>query len=203
MRRGSSQPSPGPESPYALDAGDDDSGLGKIFGSGSPTGPGSSSRRGPPQTVARQCVVEGDGLATAMTRMLTSFTIEARDAEGNRQAAGGDRFKVDVRGTSQARAKVTDREDGSYLVEYKPSTSGVYSISVTLNGCPLPASPYRVEVLTPAPDPAKCVLTGAALTRARAREVASFDVEFVDALGQIARACSLQSRSIAVAYSST
>ena len=155
--------SPGLES---LDGVDDE--FGKV-GDRSPTG--SSSRRGPTQTVARNCVVEGDGLATAMTRMLTSFTIEARDAEGNQQGAGGDRFKVEVRGTSVARAKVTDREDGTYLVEYKPSTSGVYSISVTLNGCPLPAAPYKVEVLTPAPDPAKCLLSGAALTRSRAREM--------------------------------
>ena len=43
-------------------------------------------------------------------------------------------------------------------------------------------------MLTPAPDPAKCALVGEALTRARAREVASFEVQFVDALGQIARA---------------
>lgn len=148
---------------------------------------GSSSKR-TPQTVARNCVCDGEGLMTAMTRMLTSFTIEARDAEGTKQSSGGDKFKVEVRGSATARAKVTDREDGTYLVEYKPSTSGVYSISITLNGVPLPESPYRLEVLTPAPDPVRCLLSGGALTRARAREIATFEVEFVDALGQIARA---------------
>ena len=45
----------------------------------------------------------GDGLHTAMARQTASFTIEARDASGNRQAAGGDRFICSVRGSSSCR----------------------------------------------------------------------------------------------------
>ena len=173
--------------PVAADVGDPETPVstGKSPGSG---GSQRGTNRGPAQTVARNCVVDGDGLVTAMTRTLTAFTIEARNAEGTKQSSGGDRFKVEVRGTSVAHAKVMDLENGEYKVEYKPSTSGVYYVSITLNGVPLPNSPFRVEVLTPAPDPLKCVLSGAALTKARARETATFEVEFVDAHGQIARA---------------
>ena len=140
------------------------------------------------ETIPSMCIVSGDGLTTAMARQKASFSITARDATGNQQRSGGDNFKVAVRGSSLASAKVIDQANGEYWVEYKPSTSGSYSISVSLNGVSLPGSPFRLEVLTPAPDPAKCALVGEALTRARAREVASFEVQFVDALGQIARA---------------
>lgn len=85
------------------------------------------------------------------------------------------------------------QEDGTYEVTYKPSTSGNYRISVTLNGVSLPNSPFQLEVLTPAPDPPKCVIRGEALTLARAREIASFEVEFVDALSQVLRRTALRS----------
>lgn len=146
-------------------------------------------------TVSRKCVIKGtgskgseDGMFNAMVGQRSEFTIEARDAEGTKQTAGGEKFMVSVRGSSQVRAKVIDKEDGTYTVEYKPSTSGTYSISVTLNGVPLPDSPLKVEVLTPAPSARNCVLKGDALSRAKAREVASFEVEFIDALGQASRA---------------
>ena len=138
--------------------------------------------------VVASSVCLGDGLHIAMARQRAVFTIEARDAEGQKQPAGGEPFRVAVRGASQVRAKVTDMEDGTYQVEYKPSTSGTYSISVTLNGVSLQESPFKLEVLTPAPAVQRCVLRGAALTHARAREVATFEVEFVDALDQTARA---------------
>ena len=72
--------------------------------------------------------------------------------------------------------------------EYKPSTSGNYTIAVTHNGVALPDSPLPLLVLTPAPDPVRCVLRGEALKTARAREMATFEIEFQDALGQPARA---------------
>lgn len=139
-------------------------------------------------TVARMCVVSGDGLHLAMARQSASFTIEARDAEGVRQQVGGDVFMVAIRGSSKVNAKVADNEDGSYKVEYKPSTSGSYAVSVALNGVPLPDSPFPLTVLTPAPDAVRCVLRGDALTKARARELATFEIEFMNAMGQPARA---------------
>ena len=111
-------------------------------------------------TVPSKCIVGGDGLHTAMAKKSSEFTIQAHDAEGQRQRAGGDRFIVSIRGASACRARVRDNEDGEYVVNYKPSTSGNYSIAVTLNGVSLPDSPYALEVLTPAPYPPKCRLNG-------------------------------------------
>ena len=78
------------------------------------------SPRGTGETVARNCSVHGEGLRTAMARQRVSFTIEARDAQGNRQPSGGDRFLVNLRGASQVRASVVDKENGEYEVHYNP-----------------------------------------------------------------------------------
>ena len=140
-------------------------------------------------TVAGNCVIQGVGTTmTVMARQTATFVIEARNAEGTTQQSGGDKFVVSVRGSSQTRAKVVDKEDGTYEVTYKPSTSGSYRVSVTLNGVSLPNSPFQVEVLTPAPDASKCKLSGDALSNAMAREIATFEIEFNDALGQASRA---------------
>ena len=159
---------------------------------GSPGSPPGSMPRGGllegSPTVAATCVLTGEGLHSAMARQKATFTIEARDVSGNKQQAGGEKFKVSIRGASQVRAKVIDKENGDYAVEYKASTSGSYTVSITLNGVSLPGSPFRLEVLTPAPDPTKCVLRGDALTNCKAREIATFEVEFIDALNAVARA---------------
>lgn len=148
----------------------------------------SKGERGVGPTIGSMCVTTGDGLHTSMARQLASFIIESRDSAGRTQPSGGDRFVVSIRGASSCRAKVRDRENGSYEVSYRPSTSGSYTIAATLNGVSLPGSPFAMEVLTPAPNPPRCKLSGAALEQARARELMSFECEFIDALGQPARA---------------
>ena len=55
-------------------------------------------------TVPSKCIVGGDGLHTAMAKKSSEFTIQAHDAEGQRQRAGGDRFIVSIRGASACRA---------------------------------------------------------------------------------------------------
>ena len=86
-------------------------------------------------TVCEMCVVSGPGLHAATARQIAVFTIEARDAEGNRQQRGEDSFSVTMRlvkGGETVRARVLDNGDGTYTVGYKAYTSGVYSISVAL-----------------------------------------------------------------------
>jgi hypothetical protein len=78
------------------------------------------SPRGSGQTVALNCSVYGEGVHTAMARQKVSFTIQASDANGNRQPSGGDKFLVNLRGSSQVRARVVDKENGEYEVSYKP-----------------------------------------------------------------------------------
>ena len=73
-------------------------------------------------------------LYTAMSKTKAHFEITAYDGKGLRRPYGGDNFAVSVRGASYVYAKVIDNNDGSYRVDYKPSTSGSYTIAITLAG---------------------------------------------------------------------
>lgn len=119
---------------------------------------------------------------TAIARQPATFTIKAINARGERVTSGGDQFRVDVRGSSVVRARITDLEDGTYTVKYTPSTSGSYSISITLAGASLAGSPWPLAVLMPRPESKNCRLNGDGLSNAIARETASFEVNFTDAL---------------------
>ena len=141
-----------------------------------------------PNAVAAMCKASGKGLDTAIARQAAIFTIEAFNSSGTRMSSGGDLFRVDVRGSSVVRARVTDNEDGTYTCKYVPSTSGSYTISITLAGVSLAGSPFAVSCLMPRPDCTKCILKGEALSSAVAREPTSFEVSFLDAVGNFTHA---------------
>ena len=141
--------------------------------------------------VAIRSRADGTGLRAAMTKRPAQFTITAHNAAGEQVSRGGDPFVVAVRGASSVRPRVTDNEDGTYTVEYKTSVSGSYTVAVTLHGVPLPHSPYSVQVMRPAPLARRCVLRGAGLLKGVAREPESFQVEFIDAFGDVRAATAL------------
>lgn len=160
-------------------------------GGHSPRSPSISSRRMQrlahhTQTVASKCRVTGDGLHIAITRQFASFTIEAFDASGNRRAEGGDAFAVSIKGSSVVSAKIFDNGDGSYVCEHRASVSGAYTINITLHGVVVADSPYALNVIMPRPEASRCVLRGSGLSFAVAREPASFEIDYVDAFGQVA-----------------
>ena len=135
--------------------------------------------------VASMCCASGAGLESAVARRNGRFTIEAKDAEGQQLPHGGDTFTVTIHGASVVRARVTDKEDGTYTCEYKTSASGSYTVAILLHGAPIKSSPFNLQVLMPRPDAAQCVARGDALTKAAARETMAFEVSFVDALGNV------------------
>ena len=78
------------------------------------------------QTCASKCRVIGPGLENSCTRKVATFNIEAVDRIGRPQSHGGDNFIVVVRGRGTVlRTRVNDREDGHYVVEYKPQVCRV------------------------------------------------------------------------------
>lgn len=79
----------------------------------------------PPHTSAAFCRVTGAGLVEACIRQPAYFWVEAYDNKGKKRTVGGDSFFVAVRGPARSRARIRDNEDGTYLVVWKPSTSGV------------------------------------------------------------------------------
>ena len=137
---------------------------------------------------AASCKVEGTGLSLAIVRQAASFTIDSRDAEGTPLHKGGAKFFVAVRGSALVHSKVRDNDDGTYTCEYKPHTSGKFTVAVSLDGVALPGSPYALSVVQPRPDPSHCVLSGEGLLSAVAREPTTFSLEFVDVLGQMTHA---------------
>ena len=142
----------------------------------------------PITTCAARCRAQGDGLSVATVRQQASFTVNACDAEGEPVQQGGNIFFIAIRGASRVRAKVTDNQDGTYSVAYKPSVSGHYSVSISLFGEPVAGSPFQVETFAPKPDASKCELRGECLTHAIARASHTFEVRFRDTLGQVAHA---------------
>lgn len=123
-----------------------------------------------------------------MSKTRAHFEITAFDGKGVRRPYGGDHFSVSVRGASYVFAKVIDNNDGSYRVEYKPSTSGAYTIAITLAGRSMPGSPFALTVLMPRADASRSTLRGDALKHVVARHPSAFDIEFCDAFGQVAHA---------------
>ena len=138
----------------------------------------------PRPAVASCCKCVGKGLETAVAKRHTRFEIEACSADGVRCGQGGESFVVSVKGPAFVRARVQDKEDGTYVVEYRAPSSGPFVISVLLHGAPLPGSPFRLAVVMPRPDASQCIVRGDSLRQVAAREAASFEVGFVDALGQ-------------------
>ena len=135
-----------------------------------------------------RCTVTGDGLRYAMARQWATFTITAFDSDGNKIDAGGEPFTIAVRGKSIVTTKAIDQMNGSYIVGYRASVSGQYTISVSLFGVLLPGSPFQLTVLSRCPDPSACRLRGHGLSNAVAREPTAFEIEFIDAFGQVTHA---------------
>ena len=142
--------------------------------------------------IAYHSIIGNVGDAVGTARMPARFTIEAADFEGRRLSKGGDPFLVWVRGPARTHARVSDLENGRYSVDFTPSTSGQYEISVVIFGVHLPGSPFAFHVFDPHPTAKHCVLQGDALKMARAREPQTFDVGFRDQLSQLAPAVELE-----------
>ena len=123
-----------------------------------------------------------------MARQLSVFSIEARDERNQKRSQGGDLFLVTCRGASQIKVAVHDKGDGTYACDFRPAVSGTYYVAASLGGTNLPGSPWTIEIFAPNADAEKCKLTGDALKTVTAREPSSFEVEFVDALGNITHA---------------
>ena len=100
------------------------------------------------------CEAAGSGLSHALLGKTASFTVTARDADGNRRRmARGARegkcpFRVAiVTAPGLIDARLTQRADGSYRVSYVPfGSAGTYVIAVTYAAKPIAGSPFRVHV---------------------------------------------------------
>eukprot|EP01114_Cavostelium_apophysatum_P015706 TRINITY_DN433_c0_g1_i2.p1 TRINITY_DN433_c0_g1~~TRINITY_DN433_c0_g1_i2.p1 ORF type:complete len:905 (+),score=297.74 TRINITY_DN433_c0_g1_i2:215-2929(+) len=95
---------------------------------------------------APQCSASGSGLAGSVSGKRASFTIEAKDKNGNARTSGGSNFDVKIEGPEQAKVTVEDNKNGTYDVIYTANSAGTYRTSINLSGVPIGGSPFSVEV---------------------------------------------------------
>jgi len=76
-----------------------------------------------------------------------SFTIAARDGEGNDITVGGEKFEVAVSGPSQGVTGLSVRDEltGKYSVRFTLTKTGDYSMFVSLKGVALRGSPLKIK----------------------------------------------------------
>lgn len=142
-------------------------------------------------TDAAKCIVSGSGLTVSTVRQAAQFTIQACDSKGKPRTTGGDTFFVAIRGPAVSHARVRDQDDGTYIVAWKPTTSGYYTIYISLSGTSLAGSPYGCHATPTMPCPTACMVRGDHLHNAVSRATHYFEVLFKDKHGQTAHAVDL------------
>ena len=105
-----------------------------------------------PAVSAAHSVAYGPGLRSCADVQLGRFKVFARRADGGRVYSGGAALAVrvlDAHGQALEATRVSDNDDGTYDVVFRPRRGvvGAYRVHVALEGQPLPRSPYRVRVL--------------------------------------------------------
>lgn len=138
------------------------------------------------------CVAIGPGLDTARAGKEASFVIYAKDAYGNALTVGGNTFAVTLEGPVFLRADVGDNNDGTYMVQYQPMTSGSYNIAITRSeadatGAPqaihVKDSPFAMSVQPGKTFAGSCDASGPGLSEAVAGLTRGFIIQAKDQLG--------------------
>lgn len=94
------------------------------------------------------CKAFGSALTGAYTDELETFWITSYDLWFNLQDVGGDKFEVALKDNIDGSLKSTNLSDlhnGSYAISYKLDKSGVYSMSIKLNGLDISGSPFSIQ----------------------------------------------------------
>src|SRR5207302_10549998 len=78
--------------------------------------------------------------------LVTTITIQAKDAQGNNRTASSGTVVVSVTGGNTATASITDNLNGTYTATYTPTVAGTDNIAITLGGSPINSSPYTSAV---------------------------------------------------------
>jgi len=133
-----------------------------------------------------------------------SFTVQARDAQGNdvTENRAADVFAVSISlaslsdAANSVNAQVGEAVPaalrsvdyvgfGQYLVSYTPLKTGTYQVTVTLNGAPISNSGASVLAKDAPTRAAGCIVQGLALTNATAGQAATFSVTARDAFNNV------------------
>lgn len=99
-------------------------------------------------TDVSQTTVEGRGLGEVELEATAEFIITTRDSEGRQVYDKDDRVDVIITciKTENSKDIVEDCKDGTYIVRYSPISAGSHRVAIEVNGRPLTASPWLVQV---------------------------------------------------------
>lgn len=100
-------------------------------------------------TDVSQSTVDGRGLREADVNVRTGFKITTRDSEGRQVYNEEDQVAVtiiDPQGGEESEDGVRDCKDGTYIVQFLARSAGLHHLRIEVNGRPLSASPWRVQV---------------------------------------------------------
>ncbi|XP_060856189.1 filamin-A isoform X2 [Metopolophium dirhodum] len=96
-------------------------------------------RRG---TDASKCRAFGPGVSHGIIHKVNTFTVETK-------GAGTGSLGLAIEGPSEAKMTCVDNRDGSCTIEYMPTESGVYDVSIQFAETHIPGSPFKVQVDCP------------------------------------------------------
>ncbi|XP_025198820.1 filamin-A isoform X2 [Melanaphis sacchari] len=94
-------------------------------------------------TDASKCRAFGPGLTKGVINKVNAFTVETK-------GAGTGSLGLAIEGPSEAKMTCKDNRDGSCSVEYTPTESGDYDVSIQFAEKHIPGSPFKVTVDRPA-----------------------------------------------------
>jgi filamin len=93
-------------------------------------------------TDASKCRAFGPGLTKGIIHKVNAFTVETK-------GAGTGSLGLAIEGPSEAKMTCKDNRDGSCSVEYTPTESGDYDVSIQFAEKHIPGSPFKVAVDRP------------------------------------------------------
>ncbi|XP_031446129.1 E3 ubiquitin-protein ligase TRIM71 [Phasianus colchicus] len=90
----------------------------------------------------------GEGLKRALQGKVASFTVIGYDHDGEPRLSGGDMISAVVMGPdgNLFGADVSDQQNGTYLVSYRPQLEGEHLVSVMMCNQHIENSPFKVVV---------------------------------------------------------
>lgn len=93
-------------------------------------------------------VAFGDGIKRALCNHVACMTVHVKDHQGDPRLVGGDPIVAIVEGPNGVsyRADVEDRQNGTYVMTYRPQVEGRHIITVLIRGRHIHGSPFTVKV---------------------------------------------------------
>ncbi|XP_078730303.1 filamin-C-like isoform X1 [Lampetra fluviatilis] len=116
----------------------------------------------------------GPGLEKVLRETVADFTVDARSVA----PSGGEHVTAQVAAPSgvHSDARVTDKRDGTYAVEYTPYEDGAHTVDVMYDGVPIPKSPFHVPV-SEGCDPSRVKVYGPGVEGGLTHKANKFTIE--------------------------